>query len=105
MLRNASTFTARALGFGFAAIFSTGAAFACEGPTCDRLGESGAVFAAKPRPPEIELGPQAFVSPSTDAPGVADACTDGCEGRVPENELGPANQGAPVRPFLYGKTN
>lgn len=91
-----------ALVIGAALAGSAGIAAACDGANCTRTGESAAVYEGKPRPPEIELGPQAFVAPGTDRPGSPDA-VDG----PPENELGRGIAGAPTSPppFALGKTN
>jgi hypothetical protein len=82
---------------GAATLGFAGIAIACDGAGCDRTAESTSVY-ARPRPPEIELGPQAFVSPNTDKPGLPDAC---CEGDATPTAIAPTAPPA----FALGKTN
>lgn len=96
---NAIKTLALALGLAAAALGSAGTASACDGANCVGTGESMSVFDGKPRPPEIELGPQAFVAPSTDRPAAPDAGSPA--------DTAPASAIAPpaAAPFALGKTN
>ncbi len=87
---------------GAATLGFTGVAIACDGAGCDRTAKSASVY-ARPRPPEIELGPQAFVSPSTDKPSLPDACPSGCDGDAPPAIAATAPSAPPA--FALGKTN
>jgi len=87
---------------GAATLGFTGVAIACDGAGCDRTAESASVY-ARPRPPEIELGPQAFVSPSTDKPSLPDACPSGCDGDAAPAIAATAPSAPPA--FALGKTN